>query len=67
VSWRLGEARLEGAQSLRKLGPDRIPAPGGASLVGRGIDDDSDFQALSPRNLVADRNWQQAILDWFVA
>ena len=44
VARRLGEERLEGAETPGELGLDRGPALAGAALVGGGIDDDRDLR-----------------------
>jgi hypothetical protein len=41
---RLGEKRLEGAETPDELGLDRRPALAGAAFVGGGIDDDRDLR-----------------------
>jgi hypothetical protein len=44
VAQRLGEKRLEGAETPDELGLDRRPALAGAAFVGGGIDDDRDLR-----------------------
>jgi predicted DNA-binding transcriptional regulator YafY len=43
VAWRLGEKRLDGAETSDEFGLDCGPALGGAAFMGGGIDDDRDL------------------------